>query len=177
MGGDDAVQSGRLEVGPAQQLRLAELGQPHAHGVAVRLGRQPSQHDHLHLGKLVIERPMIIELAPHHVGVQAGAADVLADLVDQKDIDVPKRQPGHPLLGQYEQLLFPALELLRRDGLDQGRLVVGVLDDRQPGPDPTVPDHLLRHAADDLVEAMIQDRPMVDRGPLALAQADEHHLQ
>ena len=38
------------------------------------------------------------------------------------------------------------------------------------------PKHFARHAADDLAETVVEDRPVIDGRPCALAQPDEHHL-
>ena len=87
-----------------------------------------------------------------------------------------KRQPRHQPLGQREQLLFAGLELLGPHGLDPRRLVVGVLDDGQPGQDMAAGEHFRGRAADDLVEAEILDRAVIDLRPLALAQPDQEHF-
>ncbi len=115
-------------------------------------------------------------LAAHHVGVHARTGDVFAKLVDQQHVGVVKRQPRHPLLGQHEQLLFSRLELLGRHGLQLGGFVVAVFDDGQAGDNAAVLEHLPRHAADNLSEAVIVDRPVVDFGAFVLAKSDEHHL-
>ena len=103
--------------------------------VAVRGLGQPADQDALDLRKLVGRRLVHVELAADHVGVHARAADVLADLVDDQQMDLIERQPRHQLLGQDQQLLLARLELLRRDALDLGRFVVAILDDAQAGHD------------------------------------------
>ena len=87
-----------------------------------------------------------------------------------------KRQPRHPPLGQREQFAFAGLELLGRHGLDPRRLVVGVFDDGQPGQDVALREHFGGHAADDLVEAEVLDRAVIDLRPFAVAQPDQQHL-
>ena len=98
-------------------------------------GVRPAQADARHLGQFPIDRLVIVELAADHVGVEAAAADVLADPVDQQHVGPGKRQPRHPLPGQEQQLLFAGLEIGRCHGFDQGGLVVGVFHDRQAGED------------------------------------------
>ena len=55
-------------------------------------------------------------------------------------------------------------------------LVVGVFDDADARDDAALGEHLAGHAADDLAEAVVQDRPVIDLRPFVLAQADQHHL-
>ena len=65
---------------------------------------------------------------------------------------------------------------LRRDRLNLGRFVVAVLDDPHAGRNPAAGQHLAGDALQDLREAEIGDRPMVNLGPGMFAQANEHHL-
>ena len=60
--------------------------------------RQAAQGDPPHLGKLVVQGLVVVELPAHHVRVQARAADVLADPVDQQHVDALERQPRQPRL-------------------------------------------------------------------------------
>ena len=145
-------------------------------GVAVRGLGQVANDDPLDFGPFVLGRDMIVELAADDVGVHARAADVLADLVEQQDIGRLERQARNPLLGQHEQFLLAILEFVRRDGLNLGRLVVGVFDDADAGDDAALGQHFAGDAADDLPEAVVHDRPVIDLRPFVLAQADQHHL-
>ena len=154
----------------------AELGDAQADGVAVRGFGQPAQGDPPHLGKFVVHGPMVVQLSPHHVRIEARAADVLAEPVDQQHVDARKRQPRQPMPGQHEQFFLAGLELLGPDGLDPGRLVVSVLDDGQPGQDVAASHYFGGHAANDPVEAEVADRAVIDRCPRAVAQADQQHF-
>ena len=137
----------------------------------------PRSGDRLDLGPLALDRLVLVELAADDVGVQARAADLLADPVDEQYVDAVERELGHPLPGQHRQLLLAAEEVFRSDGLDQGGLVPGILDDRHARQDVAAAEHLAGGAADDLAEAIVLDRAMVDRRPRALPQADQEHLR
>ncbi len=159
-----------------KQLRAAELGHAQTVGVARRGRAQSAQGDPPDLRPLVLQRLVVVELPAHHVRIEARAADVLADAVDHQHVHVLKRQPRHQPLGQREQFPFAGRELLGPHRLDPRRLVVGVLDDGQPGQDMAAGEHFAGHAADDLIEAEILDRAVIDLRPLALAQPDQEHL-
>ena len=76
--------------------------------------------------------------AANDIRVHAGTTDVLADFVDQQDVDFLEWQGGHEPLGHGEQLRFALLDVDRQDGLDVRRGVVSILDDRET--------HFYRHA-------------------------------
>ena len=59
--------------------------------------------------------------AADDVGVHAGAADVLADLVDDEQVGLVERQPGEPFLRLDEQLLLDRLEVGGQRALRSGR--------------------------------------------------------
>ena len=90
MAGGQGVQPGGGDVDLAEQLRAAELGHAHADGVAVALRRQTADGNPLDLGELALDRLVVVELPAHDVRVHAGAADLLADPVDQQHVD-PRR--------------------------------------------------------------------------------------
>jgi len=95
-----------------------------------RLG-EAEDHDAPDLGAVVArERPL--HRAPHDVGIHAGARHVLADLLHDEDVDRRQHDSRHQPLRHHEELRVAAQEVRRRDGFDVRRLVVGVLDDRDP---------------------------------------------
>ena len=55
----------------------------------------------------------------NHIGIHAGAADVLADAVDQQNVESVERKPRHPAAGQQKEFLFPSLERFGSNGLHQ----------------------------------------------------------
>jgi hypothetical protein len=65
---------------------------------------------------------------------------------------------------------------VRGDRLNLRRLIVGILDDADAGNDAALGEHLAGDAADDLPEAIVHNRPVIDFRSFVLSQADEHHL-
>ena len=84
-----AVVVHRLDEAGGGEVRDADAG-----GVAVGVLRQAADEDETHVrlifGRLHLEGP----LAADDVGVHAGAADLLADLVDDEQIGLVERQLG-----------------------------------------------------------------------------------
>ena len=66
------------------------------------LRSQPPYEDALAIDRIVSRGSVVVELAPHDVGVHAGPGDILADLVDHQKIHFGEGKTGHPLLGQLE---------------------------------------------------------------------------
>ena len=58
----------------------------------------------------------------------------------------------------------------------RGRFLVGVFNHGHASQDVAVAEYLIDDAADDLGEAVVEDGAVIDGGPVAFAQADEHHL-
>lgn len=74
--------------------RRGEVGEPDADGVAVGCRRQIADQDsayvRLHVALRVKRRDVAKDSAANHVCVHAGAADLLAYLIDDEEIDVWK---------------------------------------------------------------------------------------
>jgi len=80
----------QLLVDLGQVASKAELGEPHALGVAIAQIGQTSQCDESDFRMLILGRLVINVLAPHHAEVESGAADVPARLV----VLLSARRPG-----------------------------------------------------------------------------------
>ncbi len=172
----EAVDAGDLGVHLFDAAAAAELADADAAGVAVGGFGQVADDDAFDLGPFVLSRGVIVELAADDIGIHTRAADVLADLVEKKNVGPFEREAGNPLFGEYEKFFFAILHFLWGDGLDLGRFVVGVFDNTQAGDDAALGEHFAGDAANDLAEAVVHDRPVIDFCPFVLAQADEHHL-
>ena len=73
--------------------------------------------------------------APDHIGVHAGSAVGLADLVDDQDVEIVARQGGEIVAMAFEKGRLFAENFLGRDCMNFGRLVKTVLQYGQAGPD------------------------------------------
>ena len=160
------------------QARGREVGQADAGGVAVRLLAQAADEDEPHRaadpGSVgAAEGP----LAADDVGVHAGAADVLADLVDDEQVGL-----GETAAGPASRLARTSSSSSRgskssgRHRLDAGRLVVGVLDDAQAERDRGACAHVPADRAHHLVVGLFQQDAVIVERAGVLAQADHHHL-
>ena len=116
-------------------------------------------------------------LAADDVGVHSRSADVLADLVHDEQVGLPPGQPGQQPPRLAQQLFLARLEVLRRDGLDEGGLVVGVLDHGQAEGDGGAGAQGPADGAHDGVEGLFQQDAVVGQGAGVLAEADHHHLE
>ena len=76
----------------------------------------------------------------------------------------------------WQKLFLALVELLRRNRLDKCRLVVSVFNDRDPAQHFALLEYDSRHRLDDFSETVIEDRSMIDFGPVVLPQSDQHHL-
>ena len=138
--------------------------------------RQTSNANAFDFGGLVLERFVIIPFASDHIGVHTGPTDLFADLIQQQDIDLGKRQLGHPAFGHRQEFGFARLELFGRNRFDPSRLVVGVLENGKSPADTTLIEDFSSHTADNLIKTVIDDRSVVDLRPFVFAKPDEHHL-
>ena len=112
---------------------------------------------------------------PHDVGIHAGAADVLADDVQQQHVDGLERQAGHRGPRHGEELRLSCLDAVRRDGLDPAQAGMPVLDQRDAEAHGRAGDRVAgdrRDEAGELVVALPVERVRA----LLLAQADGEHL-
>ena len=109
-----------------------EVGQADAGGVAVRLGGQAANVDQPH-GRHALRRRLRAEgaFAADHVGIHAGAADVLADLIHDQQIGLAQRQPASRRRASVSSCSSRVSNVLRSDALNDRRLVVGILDQGQ----------------------------------------------
>ena len=60
------------------------------------------------LGVFLVGGVVVVELAADDVGVHASAGDVLADRIDDEQIDFVKGQARHPFLGEDLAIPFRA---------------------------------------------------------------------
>ena len=120
---------------------------------------------------------MRIRRASDDVGVHAGARDVLAHLLDDQHVDGRERQPRHPLARALEQPPLARLEVRGVEGLDEGGLVVAVLDDAEAEADARPGQHLATDGGDDRLVAVLDVGPVVLDRAFVLAEPDRHHLE
>ena len=111
------------------------------------------------------------------VGVHAGAADLLAHLVDDQQVDVGERQPRQHALGQRQQLDLGRLERLGWHETDDHGLVVLVLDDGDGEEDVDPGEERAGDGEDRLAEPARKAVAVVLLGPRLLAEADGQHLE
>ena len=170
------VDSRDVDVDLFENARVAKLGHADASGVAVGVFGQTADDDLFDFRIFVGGGFVVVVLAADNVGVHAGAADVLADLVDDQDVDFLEGQLRHPLTGLDEQFFFAVFEFVGRDGGDLGGLVVAVFNDRHAGDNAAPRQNFARDAANDLAKAVVHDRAVIDFCTFVFAQADQHHL-
>ena len=160
-----------LQKPPVHHVRHA-----HAGGVAIAFPRQAAD---VNASNLRLPGPRI-DGAPHapvhHLRVQARAGKILAQLVHHQHVQI-HRDARHPALGQRQQFLLAALHVLDRDGLDARRLVVRVLQNRQPAQNPARSEYHPPHAANHRLQPHVVAVVVVALGPCELAQSNGHHLE
>ena len=142
----------------------------------MRLVGQSAYEDPANSHTVLVGGRVVIVLASDHIGVHPRATDVLADFVDDQQVNRVERQAWHPLLGLDQELFFAFEEVGRTDCFDQGCFVKGVLDDRQSRDDAALLQHALPDGHHDLDPTVVLDGAMIDFGPLVFAQTDQHHL-
>lgn len=129
---------------------VRELRHADAAGVAVSDLGQAADEDSSD-GRIVsIGRLMVVVFAADDVGVHAGAADVLANLVNNQQMDFAEGESRQPLFGEHQQFLLAFEKFFRNNaGGDQPGFVVGVFDNSQPADDLAIANHGIGHGADD----------------------------
>src|SRR5262249_34358248 len=147
-----------------------------AGGVPVALVRELERDDPEDLG-IVGERLVRVRWPPDDVGVHPRARDVLADLLDDQDVDRRGREARHPLSRALWQTALAVLEIRGVEGFDPRRLVVSVLDDPDAEADARLGQHLPPDRRDHLLVAVVDVGPVVLDGALVFAEPDRHHLE
>ena len=116
------------------------------------------------------------DVAVDHVRVGAIAGDVLADAVDDQDVDPLAGQASHPLAGDLEQFLLPLPDCGPRAlPRPRARCAVAVLDHGDPERDIDLAERELGDGGDQMVE-LIDALGMEEFGALLFAKPDGDHL-
>src|SRR5215210_2106433 len=113
--------------------------------------------------------------APDHVRVHPRSRVVLSQSIDVEDVYVRDRQSRHQLHVLGEELGLALVDLCHGYRLDDGRLVVGVLDGRHAEEDVATLEHLvpyLDHEVADTLDAVTVQRERL----LVLSEPDRGHL-
>ena len=134
--------------------------------------RQVADDDPLD-GRARSRRPGVV--ASDDVRVHPEPADVLADRVEDEDVDRVEREAGHRVGRHREQLGLACRDQVGRDGLDVAEPRVAVLDERKAERDRGTGERVRGGGRDQLVEDR-ETLPMEGIGPLLLAQPDGDHL-
>ena len=88
---------------------------------------------------------MAVYAAVHYLGVHAGAADVLPDLVQHQNIQI-HRNTAHPGFRQRQQFLFALLHHFDGHCRELSGVVVRVFENCDPAQDFSGSQHLASHA-------------------------------
>ena len=166
----------RVVVDFLDQAVCGKFGHTDSHGVAVGFFREIPDEEPQDAGRVSVHRSAFVAFTPHHVGIDAGAADVFTHLVDDQQVHVVEGQPGTPGLGFDQKLLFHVFEVRRGNGGNLRRFVVAVFEQGDAECDRHFFPDRLPHNAYDLVEGMVDDSAVVNGGAFVLAEADEHHF-
>src|SRR3989442_880363 len=174
--GGDCIDEARLHVDLVHEPARGEVGVADADGVAVALPGQVESDDpeDLRIGR---KRLVRVGRSADDVRIQAGAGDVLADLLDDQHVHRGEGQPRHPFARVLEQAPLAGLEILRGERLDPGGLVVPVLDEPEAEADPRLRQHLAAGRSDDGLVAVAATAAMVLDRALVPAEPDRHHLE
>jgi hypothetical protein len=152
------------------------VGEPQADGVSARPGRKVPQNDARDARPLAFLLVDVHDPADH-LGVEPGAGDVLADLVDQQDVQSVEGQRGVVLPGLGEQLRL-ALEHGRGRHRFQAAHRVGlVFQNGDAASDGQFPEQDPRDRLDGLDIADPHRELVHDLGPGDPAQAHDRHLE
>ena len=174
--GGDGVEAGGDGVHLPQHAAAGELRQADADGVAVRLGREAAHGDDAHAA---VGHPRVrvhARLAPDDVRVEAGAADVLADAVEQQQVDVAERQARHPATGVVEQRGLVVEPALGSEHGDPGGEVVAALDDGDAAQELRGLDGRGGGVVEERLPPVLDDGPVAGVGAVGLAQPEQQHL-
>ena len=147
-------------------LWLGHLGHADSAGVAMGLAGQSAHEDALAIDRIVFRGSVVVELAPHDVGVPCLKPEMFLPISSTTRRSTSgKGKTRHPELGLLEKLLFPLEESIGRHRLDESGLIVGVLHDGQPRGDAALGQDDVGDSQNDLQEAEVLDCPVVDLRP------------
>jgi hypothetical protein len=114
--------------------------------------------------------------SPDDVGVHAGAADVLAEVVHDQQINLVERKSGQQTFRFGEEFGLAPLDLVGGEEGEPRSFVALVLDDAQAAQHGHFVQRDLHRAPEDFLVAVMARRAVVLRGAGALAKADDEHL-
>ena len=115
-------------------------------------------------------------LATHDRRVEASAADVLPDRVDQQQVDVGEGDRRHPSQRVGQEVGLEIEDSLSHDGFEARRVLVAPLDECDAGEEVAALDHDRHRVVDHVHPAELEHRPVVERGAFELPEPDGRHL-
>ena len=120
---------------------------------------------------------LAVDAAVDHLGVHAGAADVLADLVQDQDVEVHRESCA---IQDFTSARFSSSRCSMTSTGTASSLrgvVVGVFENRQAAQNLARLQHLPPDAADDVLQAQLVGVGVVALRAGELAESDGHHLE
>src|SRR5579859_3957333 len=170
--GDDIGVS-RRNVDFLEQPHGNDVGSTHPGGIDVGFRRESEYDDFLHFRSEVPFHGTTV--AAGDVGIEAGAADVLAHFVDDQHVDLVDVNLRHQALRHFLEHRFPACNLAgRHDFYDRG-LVVRIFDDPHSEQDIALRQIDVAHLGQQRGKS-IHAVLVVSGGAVDLADADRQHL-
>ena len=114
--------------------------------------------------------------AADDIGIHAGAADVLAHLINDEHINIFHRQARHELAGLLQQALIALDDRIRGEAFEMNDSVITILDDAEAGDEVDAVYEMLGDDGHVIAQA---DRRLLMNGAGAglLAQADREHFE
>ncbi len=176
--GGDAVDDRGVVVHGADEAGGGEVGEADAGRVAVGVARQAAHEDVTHVGLAGGGVGAQSAFAADDVGVHAGPADVLADLIDDQQVGLV-RTAGGPAIPWLLTSSFSSTgsKSAGRAASMQGGLVRS-RSRRRPGRTRWVLSgpHDPAHGADDGIVGPVEEDAVIPGGAGLFAQADHHHF-
>ena len=139
-------------------------------------GVRSARVDRAH-GRPAHHHALAVDAPADDVRIHAGAADVLADGVDDQYVDVAKRQRGHPRAGLLQQGGFLARDLVTAQHRDPREPVGAILDQADAIYARQAAEHRGRHLGERRLVPQPRCPFVTRRGSVDLPQPDRSHLQ
>ena len=116
------------------------------------------------------------EAAVHDLPIHAATTDVLADFVDDEDIEIDGNG-CHPGPRQRQVFFLALLHVAGGNRIELCRVVIGILHDRQTSHDLARFQHHAADAADDMFQSQLVPVHVIALRTGKFAETDRHHLE
>lgn len=178
--GGEGVGVGDGEIDGFYEAGGGDVGHADADGVAVGLGSEFADEDAADERRgtaLAGERTEIaVHAAADDIWIEAGAADVFADAIDDEEIDFLKGEAGHEFAGAFQERALAGFDFAGGNDFEGGSLVILIFEDGDAAEHWGFREGDAGHVADDAFMAEAAGGAVHRFGADFFAETDDGHF-